>query len=1582
MIRYTFNYPIETKLVNEEGSFEGPRSLDPPAGIDYEARVARVGSELVNASQVRLSHKDDFVSGVHRVRQNPTLEGLFPRAFSEPFHLEYAYDTGPLIGQSEKGVQDFHPFVVNAFEGSDLYSKNLKNMRVTEYEGSVYMVGEIADPMMRVHLYKMDSDTLEFNLVKVFDEVVVDDSTSNQEEGSPDLCVHDGALYVAYRSADRGGDSSSIAVWNSEDLVDWRHDVFPVENTFGALFTDFRLRMASGLDSLCIVFYATRQVYNQCAILIQLRDMRSMISTDGGGEFRFSHDSYSSFNRSTGTSEYTEAIRHNALYNYFIPSNKRPSAPEEYFCSVNFDLYFDEAMASFVVVKGGDPDGMQDGAGDNNTTYLMAIKTVDGSFLDWEPCLNMKTDDMVARSDWSDDRDSPSREVTDVCVVPGETVSDIFVTMGDGRQVAHAEFSFVGRNLFKPGTTRTKPFAYGKKSHPEYVFVSTYMDSRAAGLVTTGNPSWAYESGLTNSVSNPYAYASSCRWRNQIVTIVDIDGNSANPDSNSRRFMSLKAPMGAVTELYQYQYGYCRYYDGLEDWGWGSQVLGSGSTGRTEFNGDIYNVCTINATNDEAYYNSGSFFEKLGPDNHFKLKFQFLSEALPVGTGSIHFLEVSLPGTEDAYLQLRLYQDGTVSLIDEYGSIVQDVAQTTIGTPHELLLCYHLPVGGTESELVAWNRAVGERDWASHTVVPYSGVFRDRGYYPALTGEPRIKLGVFNYGGFGDNGPIRFGVGDVHASTLDESFEPGFTSVIGTTRRGSSEGIRRYGTASTADPLQVYSNRIRLHDGSIIEIDGGRLDEEAEDVFRYGHSLTRNSARNLVNGMADSVYDFTPVWDSSQGYIDFIFENVEMGIFDMVSLVNISGVYDFTLFCGEYDPVTGGFTTGSQEEYSIPYLDLNHVSTIGRTVVVEETFDSSILKGNSVIAVDPSTSPVTPVYHYLVVDNYDGILELDRPVGDLTNLELRLMSEAASFDVPDRFKNQIYPHIAVRLYCPSDNAVLSMGEIVPGRLVDVSNYMSDASENVSSNFDIVESDYGFLFPSMIGDGNMARELTLTADGIDHLRGDYQELFYVLNSLWLSGMSFPLVIGHGRDGYGGLTEYAVINGGFNTAPSANSFSIEIPLLLDDWNVKPGSTKFNSPPEIYEMSADTTHAIVNQSVIFDSVVADPDGDVVTKSWDFGDGSVVETPFSVTNSFSTQGVYEVVLTASDPSGAKDVEKLVVYVEYEPVDTYTMAFVPSPVEIGTVADVNVRSVGASGFLVEDSTTEVTISIGSQTDVVLIDSNNAPQSSITRTLMRGEAQFGIESDVVGDYTVTLTDTFGRSITKTVSFDDPVEFDHYTLEMDPNFPYVGNDFYMAVAFRNAFGDLIGLADGSTVRLTSLDGNTHVFIDGNGQQVTTIDAVVQSGMTATVQATTFVEVDEYLVDTTNLDDPVTFPDRQFALPIGPSYNTFDHYEVSTNPSLPTEGVEFDIVIEVKNIHGDTIDNYDGESLYLYLEEGNGDLTLEFKDSQSNWVTDVTVQIQNGVATVVARGVEQDYVLLVDPTQLSDLTTSSFDLSVYE
>ena len=120
--------------------------------------------------------------------------------------------------------------------------------------------------------------------------------------------------------------------------------------------------------------------------------------------------------------------------------------------------------------------------------------------------------------------------------------------------------------------------------------------------------------------------------------------------------------------------------------------------------------------------------------------------------------------------------------------------------------------------------------------------------------------------------------------------------------------------------------------------------------------------------------------------------------------------------------------------------------------------------------------------------------------------------------------------------------------------------------------------------------------------------------------------------------------------------------------------------NEPP-VAKAAANPTYGMAPLTVNFSSAgTSDPDGDTLTYSWNFGDGSS-STSANPIHQYSANGKYSVVLTVKDPSGATDTASALITVGSTP----PKATINTPPN-GEVVDVNSTvNYSGSAFDAED---------------------------------------------------------------------------------------------------------------------------------------------------------------------------------------------------------------------------------------------------------------------------------------------------------
>jgi PKD repeat protein len=112
---------------------------------------------------------------------------------------------------------------------------------------------------------------------------------------------------------------------------------------------------------------------------------------------------------------------------------------------------------------------------------------------------------------------------------------------------------------------------------------------------------------------------------------------------------------------------------------------------------------------------------------------------------------------------------------------------------------------------------------------------------------------------------------------------------------------------------------------------------------------------------------------------------------------------------------------------------------------------------------------------------------------------------------------------------------------------------------------------------------------------------------------------------------------------------------------------------------------TDPMAGQAVAFTPSVSDPEGDAVTLTWDFGDGTGSSTG-APSHSFDAAGSYDVVLTATDQHGASTTVTHPVTVAADPGPTPAFGYTPSAPMAGDAVTFTSTSTPSQGSI---STTE-----------------------------------------------------------------------------------------------------------------------------------------------------------------------------------------------------------------------------------------------------------------------------------------------------
>lgn len=145
------------------------------------------------------------------------------------------------------------------------------------------------------------------------------------------------------------------------------------------------------------------------------------------------------------------------------------------------------------------------------------------------------------------------------------------------------------------------------------------------------------------------------------------------------------------------------------------------------------------------------------------------------------------------------------------------------------------------------------------------------------------------------------------------------------------------------------------------------------------------------------------------------------------------------------------------------------------------------------------------------------------------------------------------------------------------------------------------------------------------------------------------------IGHGNDSYGSIIAYnwtSSIDGLLNTSSSFTKPASELSVgthtiyfkVQDDYGTWSSAateilTITTNQPPIASFSYSPVNPAVNETVTFNASASyDPDGNITSYNWSFGDGNIADTTTEaiITHSYASVGEYTVNLTLTDNEGA----------------------------------------------------------------------------------------------------------------------------------------------------------------------------------------------------------------------------------------------------------------------------------------------------------------------------------------------------------
>jgi hypothetical protein len=1394
--------PLDFTIDENSITDEGVRQMSTASGTKFTVRLLKQG-EALNDSTSALSFRyiDGEVSGNHTLRNDPPEDGYMPYSFYEPFQFQVAYSATPAendwVGQSSLLAREFKKtsFV---FGPNENFGSIFNSVRLLQYNQDLYHLVESYTWSTNrkigvTSLFKYDPVTETSSLVKKFLEFpiisfdpYVEGISTYQQVGSPDWCVYEGYLYIAYRIHETSTGKESFIVWrsNDEDLTDWEVvSKTEVRDTVPSPLTNFRLRIASGDGTIMVVFYA-QSLENRdipTTTPVKLRDMRVFVSFDGGSKFNSRQQSFKNI-RATDGGELTKVPSGVSLDSYFIPEVSGLTKLSHYngFNEV-FDLYFDLTMGSFVILKPGSPPGLL-----NNGRYLMGIKTLDDDYFNWEPCLKLLLDQSMTgdtpdgTSPWNpyeegDDSEVNSLEILDLVVVPSETIHTIVFTgqrvSGDHSStnpigVGVAQFSFVRNSQVPLGNFETI-YGYGGKFHPDYIFSSTPFNFDQNGLVGTGNAFTSPLAGYSLPCATTYRgqVAASCK----VDYGIDFDGYRID----EFRFLAILKPWSNVNEVFGYEFAHSRMMGSLEDWNHTVFTVGTGGhTYDDTVYGDKFTGSGVGTA--YAFLDNGAstlnVIERASISRPFFCKTKFQVKFNSFTTGSLEFLYMGAgPVGSIRGLHLEAFGGGSgvIDVKTPDGTVVDTMTGFDWDNEYEFM-CGASYNKSKQNSIWVFYRVKGSDQWlpgSSEAVSETTGAVAD-GYF---------AVGVITR----SSTTAEVVIGDVQIGALCGGYrKPFFDSKVDPPTWQDGGGFwtatpASYDDPSWAPPVKSFSPIVELQDGSIIEVGGTSTDLDAETSWDYSKTLSRNSTRNVLDGVADNAYDFTSFYNASAGTQRcvcyktetpevpthdsegelIVFENRFRAKVDAFSLININGIHCFEVIFGEYVTATDVWTTSEVVPYSIPRIVLEVSATVGRRIVItNKEFVQDQVKQFSVLLYD--TVNQFYIDQFQVVENYGDFLELNKTIPSLTDRELHLMYQSASYQIDPAIVAAPTSHIGFRIFTPEDAELKSIGQIVLGTYIDLTEEISTIEVKEIAVDKNIMSKFGFAFMPRTYPGNVVEALDIKVPTISTRSGSFAKLKSLLFQLYKSKAPFTVL--QQENDSENATYFGVLDSP-TPKPDKYGHSFDFKVFTQNWRPRTLTRVVNEPPSLV-ITADNQNPAAGVSVAYTSTTVDPQGTAVTMLWEWSDDftSVLDNP---TRSFLEEGTYLLTATATNAGGASTSRTMLM--EVGKPNTYRLVAeanggVGSPFALNTAIYVEVQLHDSDGqVLVQDSTTQL-IAVPEGNLTVDLDQNGIfsvyPDDIGPRVFEQGEIFLDVKTAVAGTYDLTLIDTFGNQVVIPITF--------------------------------------------------------------------------------------------------------------------------------------------------------------------------------------------------------------------------------------
>jgi hypothetical protein len=1451
--KVSLGIPFNFKVVNDGSLEEGPIYVSTDSNPEYKLSVARGGDIVGKAGQtLTISNERGGNLGGYPFTVSPGASANISD-FLDPFNFKYSDKESPKL--FEYYTQSSDSVVSHQALKLPRSLNRYRHIKPMSFNGELYLLAQthrVDDSnLAEIVLLKYSEQSGSFNTVKIFSEILVDTAPFVESvDGSPCSFEYDGKLHVAYRSVDRNLMTEKIVIFkmlNENDNFSWRllNTIDITKKDFANEFNDqdfwrlnkFRLRVATHNDMSMIFFFSTYSVSNKLyspssntqdtlsdVIRITVRDCRSYVSNDGFNSYVTDQKDFKGVNF-IQSSEEVKAGSYSNLFNFFdisyhaqedivkifpdgeerrenISEYERRRIADEYAFSdysVNFDIYYDNNIGSFVVFKPGDKvditfnkfkvwDNLSSGEVDYiSSNYIVGIRTTEGNFNEWERFLVYPMDNSgVPRGRG----ESESYRIFDVSVVPGDFKNKMVLSLKfsgsqSDKSIYHSDFSFIPASIVKSDSYDSDvAIQYGVKNHPDYVFYFNGITEKSAVQSLGGKINTNLAPSFITFIEDISVQA--CKYRNQTICL--IGGSS----------ISILGEWGNLGEYQGYSFTHSCALSSLGNCNF-AKVSNLSNLSNLFIYSNLRDKISLPTTGLFAFFEPSYLYSGFSRAEHpfstykfssyFKVRFNFIVETpdqiLSDSGRNFTFLEINKPGSPqisgslDRVLnlgfKLNLYNIGDevrLRIINLSNQVVaQSIDAVDISRDNEYLIA-SVKMYETQTLLkdyiTVWSRPVGETTWVNMLNVDQELLRDDVGV------DHSFKLGIVSRSFI----PLNFSI-----SIGSFSFSPTVFSDHGLGidslsyyKLDSTDRLPNLvrTSSSKTHEIKLYGNSVELHDGTLIRLHKfkyapdrrsrelvrdpifGSISKPQRSVqgdiskFKILRARSNNTLSNITNNYSDIGFDFSS-YTNSNGF-PIVIENVDRKAFNFFSLINICGVYGFTLEAGNL--VNGVFERESFNRYTVPYFTLNFTSQDGNYLIVEDEYPDNQLVGYNALIYDKLSR--TYLRQLFVKSNFKDIIQFNSALPDLQDKEVRLFVSSASYDVPDSVSSIVHSYVRLNFFSPNALNLAMIGEVAFGNLLDISDVVGSYSETLSDSSSSVQSSKGLYFPSFNLSGPIQESAQISLTNIFE-EGRFKEVMYSLTDVSKSEMNFPMVV-ISEEGW--VTQYGGIKSGFSSSPTSYTNQVDFSVDIQNWEHKTFSDKLFYPP-VVTANASETEVVAGQNIVIFANIYDPQNQFVSITWFFEDGTQAQG-LSVSKSFSLPGTYSVRVQGVNESGLVSQYILPIVVKAEPIAYYDVSYTqPLYSNQNTLLYLTAKDRNGNTVFNDNSTT-ITFYDDSDPSSLVFDINRdgiytSNYSDMVGRLSAGSFELRLRSNSGGIKLLRFEDEFGNSSTLELDFEIGVE---------------------------------------------------------------------------------------------------------------------------------------------------------------------------------------------------------------------------------